>query len=353
MAARSRIRRVLAIAFKTVVVGLMVLIVAGVVYEELGRARDRRRLSQIGQSIDVGGRTLNMYCAGEGGPAVILDTGRGTPGYSWAHIHAEIAKLTRACWFDRAGEGWSDIAPSPQSSAALARDLHELLTRAGVPAPYVLVGHSLGGLNARVYTGLFPGEVAGLVLVDAAHEDEPRRAPEAYRGRTLPRYLWNPVYQAGRFAARVGLLRLLAPAAPLPTDPSRLTSEQIVEALRRQPKSLANAFSATAPESYAEAQASSGFGNRPLIVLTRGKALAGANDPGIDRESAEYERVWVHEIQPQLARLSTEGRQVIIESSGHRIPEEAPEAVVGAVREVLEKIREVKLKGSAGSVMKP
>ena len=339
MAARSRIRRVVATAFKAVAATVLLLVVVGMVYEQAGRSGDRRRLPRIGRAVDVGGRSMNIYCSGEGSPAVIYDAGNWQPGYSWSGIQTETAKLTRSCWFDRAGEGWSDMAPSPQSSEAMARDLHELLSRGGIPGPYVLVGHSLGGLNARVYAGLYRDEVAGLVLVDAGHEDEPVRAPKAYLGHTLPRPLWTPMYLLGRFAARVGLLRLVAPRIPLPDNPSERSVEQTVEALRRQPRSIANNFNATAPLSYAEAHAAGSFGDRPLIVLTRGRALSQAAEPGVDPEGAAYERIWVHEIQPKLARLSTHGRQVIVENSGHGIPAEAPAAVVDAVREVVSAVR--------------
>ncbi len=328
-------RRWLKLALKSVSVTLLAALAAGFVYEEVGRRQDRKRLPQIGRSVDVGGRTLNIYCSGEGSPAVILDTGNGEPGYAWAHIQPEIAKLTRACWFDRTGEGWSEPGPFPRTSAATAKDLHELLTRAGVPPPYVLVGHSLGGLNARVYNGLYTHDVAGMVLVDAAHEDEPQRAPKFMLGHNLPRYLWWPLHLVGQAALRFGLVRLTTSAPALTDDPARRTREQIVEALRQQPTAVANLINATEPESYAQAHAAGGLGDRPLIVLTRGKIQSPAGDTEMDRQGAAYEQVWMHELQPQLARLSTRGRQVIVEKSGHDMPDEAPEIILDAVREVV------------------
>ena len=321
---------------------LLIGIVAGTVYEEVGRRRDRARLPQTGQAVDIGGRSLNIYCSGAGGPAVILDAGAGSPGYSWAHIQPELARFTRACWYDRAGEGWSDPGPYPRTSAAMARDLHELLQRAGVPAPYVLVGHSLGGLNVRVYNGLYPGEVAGMVLVDSAHEDEPNRAPPSYQGPKPPRYLWHPLHLLFKAAARVGLVRLFSPAAPLPTDPAQRTREQIVEALRRRPEFVAtsNSVGVVAPDSYAQARSAAGLGDRPLIVLTRGRPPTPSGNPELDRQVAAYEQAWMHEMQAGLARLSTRGRQVIVEQSGHSIPEQAPQVVIEAVREVLTMIRD-------------
>jgi pimeloyl-ACP methyl ester carboxylesterase len=100
---------------------------------------------------------------------VIFESGGPGPGLEWEAFQPETAKFTEACWYDRAGEGWSDLGSYPRTSVAIAKDLHELLKRAGVPAPYVFAGASFGGLNSRVYGGLYPNEVAGMILIDSAH----------------------------------------------------------------------------------------------------------------------------------------------------------------------------------------
>jgi pimeloyl-ACP methyl ester carboxylesterase len=318
---------------------LLVALLAGVLLEQVGQWRDRRSLPQIGRSVDIGGRNLNIYCSGEGNPAVIFDSGNGDPGYVWADIQPKVARLTRACWFDRAGEGWSDPGPYPRTSAAMSAELHELLHRAGIPAPYVLVGHSLGGMNARVYNGLYPTEVAGAVLVDAAHGDEATRAPAFMLGRSAPRRAWHSIWIGGQLARMTGLLRLTRPAVPMPTDSAQRTRELMLRALRNRPAAVATQFDASTPESYAQAERAGSFADRPLIVLTRGKVDLPAHPGAEDREWAAYELVWQHEIQPKLTRLSSRGRQIIVAKSGHRIHEEAPEVVVDAIREVLAQVR--------------
>ena len=339
MTTRVGMKRRMALVAKVIGAAALVALVAGVLYEQIGQRRDRRRLPQIGRSVDIGGRSLNIYCSGEGSPAVIFDSGNGDPGYVWADMQPNVAKLTRACWFDRAGEGWSDPGPYPRTSAAMSADLHELLHRAGIPAPYILVGHSLGGMNARVYNGLYPTEVAGAVLVDAAHGDEMTRAPTFMLGRSAPRRLWHPIWIAGQTARVTGLLRLMLPAVSVPADSAKRTRELMVRALRSQPAAAATQFDASSPESYAQAERAAGFDDRPLIILTRGKVDLPTNPSAEDREWAAYELVWQHEIQPKLARLSTHGRQMIVETSGHRIHEEAPSVVVNAIREVLADVR--------------
>ena len=320
-------------------VTLLALVIAGAAYEQIGERNDLRRLPRIGRAVDIGGRSLNIYCSGGGAPAVIFDSGAGGPGLVWANIQGEIAKETRACWFDRAGFGWSDIGPFPRTSEAMSADLHELLHRDGIAMPFIYVGHSLGGLNARVYNAMYPTEIAGVVFVDAAHEDEPRRAPAFMLGRSAPRALWHPIWIAAQTARLLGLIRVISRSSFLPADPAQRTREQILNALRSQPKTIASLADASGPESYREAESSGGFGNRPVIVLTRGRIPQSPPSTEMDRQGLVYEQVWMHEIQPKLARLSTRGKQVIVGNSGHDIPGEAPEAVIAAVREVLRDIR--------------
>ncbi len=320
------------------VLAFIFLIIAGIVYEQIGQRRDRTRFAQIGRSVDIGGRALNIYCSGEGNPPVILEAPGNGLGYFWAHIQPEIAKSTKACWYDRAGQGWSDPGPYPQTSAAMAKDLHELLPRAGIPPPYVLVGFSSGGLIVRVYNGLYPNEVAGTVLVDSAHEDEPKRAPKFYLGRNPPRYLWYPLYLRFQTARHIGLLRLTQPSPPRAQDGSQLTPDQMIQALQRQPKYLASSQGLVLPESYEQARAAAGMGDRPLIVLTAGKPPS-FGDPEMDRQASAYHKVWIHEMQARLVRLSTRGRQIVVENSDHGIPSRAPDVLVGAVREVVTEIR--------------
>lgn len=316
---------------------VLLLILVGIIYEQIGENRDRALLPQVGRSINIGGRNLNIFCSGSGRPGVILESGAGEPGYAWSAVQRELAKTTYTCWFDRAGEGWSDPGPFPRTSEAFARDEHDLLKQSDIAPPYVLVGHSFGGLNARVYAGLYPAEVAGMVLVDAAHEDEPGRAPKFMLGHTLPPWLWRLNHWAAQGALRIGLIRLFVGSPSLPPNP---TPQQIVAALRDQPKAMANlAEYVTSPENYREAHEAPGIGDKPVIVLTAGRPWRKTGNAEIDREGAAYQQVWIHEIQPKLTRLSTRGRQIVVANSGHGIPQEAPEAVVSAVREVVGQVR--------------
>ena len=209
---------------------------------------------------------------------------------------------------------------------------------AAVPPPYVLAGASFGGLNARVYASLFPNEVAGLVLIDSAHEDESLRAPKFYLGRAAPRFFWRSLDLLLRTASFVGLIRLIEPSPEQGKDSLKVTPEEIVAALRNQPKSVVNNISTgiVLPESYAEARAIGSLGNCPLTVLTAGKALD-FGDPELNKQAMVYQQVWIHEIQAGLARLSTRGRQVVLPQSNHgSIPNDV---IVSATRELLSQAR--------------
>jgi pimeloyl-ACP methyl ester carboxylesterase len=326
------------IVLKILALMIATALVAGIVYEQLGRRHDRARFPQIGRSVDIGGRTLNIFCSGTGAPPVIFESGGPGPGLEWEAFQPEAAKFTQACWYDRAGEGWSDLGPFPRTSMAISNDLHALLKRAGVPAPYVFTGASFGGLNSRVYGGLYPNEVAGMILIDSAHEDELRRGPKFVLGRTAPRFLWHPLQMAFETAAFVGLLRPTQSSPTQGKDASQMTREEIIEALRHRPKSLVGNVSAgiVLPESFAEGSSVMRIGDFPLIVLTAGQALD-FGDAELNREAAAYQQVWIHEIQPKLVGLSTHGRQIVVPNANHgSIPQEL---IISSIHEVVMEVR--------------
>jgi pimeloyl-ACP methyl ester carboxylesterase len=307
-------------------------LIVGRVYEVNSARRDRGRLPEIGHLVDVGdGRSLNIFCSGTGTPPVILEVAHG-PGYFWADIQPEIAKFTTACWYDRAGEGWSDAGSYPRTSVSIAKDLHTLLHRSSLPAPYVLAGWSFGGLTVRVFNGVYPEDVSGMVLIDSAHEDEPLRAPKFFLSSTAPPFARYPLHLLLETAAWSGALRLLQPGSH---NPHNSTRQDITRALRQQPKSIVTDITTglTVPESYKEAQEFARPGDKPLIVLTAGRPQPWS-DPEMARQAAAYQQVWIHEIQVQLLRLSSKGKQIIVQNSDHGIPDEAPDAVISAIQEV-------------------
>ncbi len=331
--------RSLAVRARPFAIGFAVLLLAGFLYEQTSEWRDRQRYPQVGRSVDIGGRSLNIYCSGQGSPAVVFDSGGNVPGYGWIRVQPEVAKTTRACWYDRAGYGWSDAAHGSRTSADIAEDLHHLLAAAGIPPPYILVGHSFGGFNVRVFAARYPEEAAGMVLADSADETEnPDNLPEAVQSpaqQYLPRPVWEFAAACGELLAHVGVLRLLDEGAPAA---SRILSAHDVEILHSEGLQ-AKTFTATTQEgldheeSAAQVRAIRSLGSMPLVVLTGARGVNSPVQPGMEALAAYmHNRIYVS--QARLARLSTQGHQVLLESSGHGIPMEAPDAIVDAVRVV-------------------
>lgn len=319
----------------TVLVAVLILVAltAGVGFEQVGRMRDRERFPQIGRSVDIGGRTLNVYCSGTGAPAVVFESGAPRSGFSWVFIQRETARFTRTCWYDRAGFGWSELGPYPRTSAASARDLHALLGVAGIPPPYVLVAETLAALDARVYTGFYPEEVAGMVLVDAVHPDLFARMPQI-RSKAAPiqKYVGYPQNVLSQIFNQIGVLRLVfgSRTAPGPPPPE-LTQEEwaTIWRLTWQPTARTALMQElpSVDESLNEARAAGSLGNRPLIVIHAQNIMA----PPKDRQVSE-------ELQADLARLSIRGTEVSIPENSGYLHYQAPHAVIDAIRSVVSQL---------------
>jgi pimeloyl-ACP methyl ester carboxylesterase len=332
----------------------VIAVTSGLLYEQAQRARDRELFPQIGRSVDIGGRMLNIYCSGAGQPAVIFESGAPwptlsdgrtmwengvpRPGYSWVWIQGELAKTTTACWYDRAGSGWSDLGPYPRDSASQARELHALLRAAGVSPPYVLVAESSAALDAHVYANSYPKDVAGLVFVNGVHPDILIRIrPGGGRMALLPAFVGHSQDAIAQLFNQVGLYRLGLPNRPVPSpSPEEMTSPEwnTIWHLTRSSK----AHSALLQEisswqgTTAEARAAGSLGDCPLIVLSGEKIAMGS----------EYRNVWM-ELQTDLARLSARGKLVTLHESRDELIYWAPHAIVEASLQVVGDVRRGRL----------
>ncbi len=246
----------------------------------------------------------------------------------------------KACWYDRAGLGWSDPGPGPRSSDAVARDLHQLLQRAGVAPPYVLVGHSMGGFNVRVYQKFYPADVAGLVLVDARQEGMEARIPDMPRSleALCPSCPRRPLAIAVEAVGRLGLLRLWSlNSDPAPSGVSTEQWERLAS-LRRRPSAIAAAIQEHSGRENDRELGAADLGDLPIIVLTAGRAFASSTRVRADA-LPKVQHDWV-QLQRELARRSTQGQHRVVAGSDHMIPYEAPQAVIDAVRDVVIEIRD-------------
>jgi len=262
-------------------VAVLVIAGAGAAYEQIGRWRDPHRFRQQGRSVSIGDLRFNINCTGQGRPVVVLDSGFGVPALGWALVQPGVAKFTRVCSFDRAGYGWSDPGPEPRTSERIAVELHDLLNAAGETGPFVMAGHSLGGFTIRVFNKLYPAAVAGVVLVDAAAEDEDARVeaivPADIKARKN-RPTWSVRLNRWWRPLRINLgVRRLETVTGWGVDDSdrRLPSalRQELSYLQHQGKTerTMDAEAAGFDASIAEVRRAGTFGNKPLIVLTAGR----------------------------------------------------------------------------------
>lgn len=281
-----------------------------------------------GQMVTVGATKIHVSCEGHGAPAVILIHGFGDYAIDWSLVQPALARDAETCAYDRPGQAWSDPGPPPRGLATSARELHDLLRAANIKAPYVLVGHSWGGLIARMFAHDYPHDVAGMVLVEAAHEDEYLWINgKIIRPRTMSEEDWtalvhpkkppsklNPPYD--KLPPEAQKLRLRAMALPRTSGGDTDDMRQDFIAIHE-----------------ATAQSDHPLGNVPLIVITK--------TPGIDDDDdyTAEQRQWNRGLQDQLAKLSTNGVHVIAPHSGHHVQLDEPDVVIEAVWRVIEAAR--------------
>lgn len=304
--------------------------VAGAAYQQVATARDSSRYPPPGRLVRVDGHKLHILRAGVGAPAVVFDAGAGGWSMDWFAVHAAVAEFTSACAYDRAGLGWSEPGPPPRDARTIARELYALLRNAPVPAPWVLVGHSMGGVHMRVFAAEHPREVVGLVLVDSSHPEQMRRLPS---GVTRLLRSTRRLTTVGRFTAPFGLPRIVHRPMATTGLPSHLQRAVTAVGYRSAAyrtvrdelfvidESLKQAADATLPEGL------------PLAVVTAGKPQ---RLPGVD--DAEFLATW-HELQTELAALSSHSRQYIAARSGHYVQIDDPDLVVRAIRDIVDVAR--------------
>ena len=303
----------------------LALAIVGMIYENIFEARDRRFNRAPGKLVDLGGYKMHIHCTGEGSPTVILESGLGDTYVSWRKVQPEIAKFARVCSYDRAGLGYSDPSSQPRTSKAIATQLHALLQAAGIAPPYVLVGHSLGGFNVRLYASLYHSEVAGMVLVDASHPDQENRFPPELKNMEGT---WLREAEFLEFTTPFGIPRLLGLCGDDPVERAADCNWQTA----REGVAELKAFS----ESAAQTAGTGSLGDMPLAVLSHDPDKPSSElPPDLARPTND---AW-EKMQEELAHLSTRGSQTIAKNSSHYIQSDRPDLVVDAIRSVVEQAR--------------
>ena len=325
-----------------------VLVLAGVLYQMVGSRRDRSRYPPTGRLVEVSSHRQHIHCLGRGSPVVVFDSALAASSLSWWQVQPQVARFTRTLSYDRAASGWSEAGPLPRTVDRLVQELRLLLKASGENPPYVLVGHCYGGLTLRLYASRYPGEVAGMILVDPADPKEWLN-PDAERGETLE--VGARMARRGALLARLGVARLMGDlaacgalsrarqmaswaglgilqaqetrlVAPLAKLPLKLrlvgrtfwTRPEFFEALASQIEHL--------PAGARQVDAIGDHGDVPLVVLT-------AAESPMDKRRAHQ----------AMAALSSSGRHLLASTRSHWIPLEEPQLVIRTVQEVVEEAR--------------
>jgi len=313
-----------------------------------------------GKLIDVGGWRLHLNCTGKSSgktPTVVLESGAGDFSVDWGLAQPEVARFARVCSYDRAGTGWSELGPRPRTWRQVAYELHTALQKAGEKGPYVLVGHSLGGLLIRVYANQYPKELAGMVLVDSTHEDtvlimngKLKRMRELSQGRNLPPIRTTISSAEKELSAEEeqgvedSLKQMGAPQIGSPYN--RLPAE--LQAARlwvlTQPRHYTADSYDYMGEEFAELYAARQkqeypLGDAPLVVLLQKPGKSGDPPPGISADEWERFNDEKRRQKVEFTKLSRNSKLIVAENSGHHIHLDEPAVVTNAIRQVIEASR--------------
>jgi pimeloyl-ACP methyl ester carboxylesterase len=306
---------------------IVLLLLAGAVYQFIATKIDEREYPPPGRMVDVGGYRLHLNCTGIGAPTVLMDAGLGGGVLDWSTVQPEVARFARVCTYDRAGMAWSDSGASPRTGEQIVKELHTLLGNAGERVPYVLVGHSIAGVYVQLYTSRYPDEVAGVVLVDSSHEDQLSRKELPQ----IPSFYPVLIKALSPFGVPRIMNKVAAASPNLP--PEVETKRAAIYSHTRSMYATADEMASLSASMEQLRAAPMRLGDKPLIVLTRG--LNEESSSGSLKEAERMRQVWL-ELQADMVRRSSNGRQIIAEKSGHYIQFYQPGLVVDAVRQVVE-----------------
>jgi pimeloyl-ACP methyl ester carboxylesterase len=331
-----RIGQITVIIIVLAILGLF----SGAFYQQSAAARDREAYVSSDNLVIVDGDEMHIWCEGTGSPTIVFESGAGTAYLNWWEIQEAISQDVRTCVYDRQNIGWSTYTGETPTPDVVARTLHTLLGNAGESAPYVLVGHSLGGVYVREYATIYPDDVVGMVLIDSSHEQQQTRLPPAYT--TWAAGAQEPTLNVCRILAPTGILRILNLGAQITqfAEDTPIHEEEI--AMFNQShfcagvrSDLAGINSLNAPNGPAS------LGDIPLVVLTADVRQADNPEAFPADFSLEMlqqaDRIWM-ELQEELAGLSTNSDWIVVEDAAHYVHLDQPQVVITAIRDILTQV---------------
>ncbi len=327
--------------FLSLFCALFLILLAGALYQTIATRSNTQKYPPPGTTLKREGRVLHYRVLGEGSPPVVFESGLFGYSLDWVAVQPEVAQWTKTLAYDRPGYGWSDPIDPPHTARVIAENLHSLLKDAGIQSPVILVGHSLGGLFIRYYAAAYPGEVAGMVLVDSTPDDISTYACLMEEQKRVEKIIsW--MIPAVRIAAPLGILRILDIPATIADLPEEIEPVSDANGLRTSAYSTViqewNAIPAIMEE-VRSLPPQEPKPHWPLVVLSQGRLLADhQNEPSrsIEDQIAHAQQ----ELQSRLTGLSSNSMHIIAEKSYHYIQFDEPEIVVRAIRAVVDSARD-------------
>lgn len=292
------------------------------------------------KQVDIGGRTIDLRCTGKGNETVVLDAWLGDFSVEWYKVEPAVAQRAKVCSFDRAGFGFSQDSPAPQSVYDVATDLHKALASAGIKPPYVLVGHSIGGLEVRLFAARWPQEVSGMVLVDTSFYGQ-KKALSELPGYDAEFYQKTSDGQQHCISAASGFLlpsgaseySKCVPKPPIGSPSSLL--EMWPHLWRRNSFENLVSLGNSSDDPRSAVADSFNLESKPLIVITAG--LRPDFQDNVKYRDA-FKKIWPDRHE-RLARLSSKSRHVFVDDLNHNIVYQRPSVVIDAIEEVLDDIQ--------------
>lgn len=314
---------------------LVLIVLGGAIYQAVAESKDLARFPAPGKLIDVDGHLMHIDCRGEGSPTAVVELGIGAIASSWDEIHRQMGLVTRVCLYDRAGLGYSEPIDYSPRAPQVAERLDKLLHGAGIDDDLILVGWSAGGVHAREFYRRRPERIRAMLLLDSSHEQQARRLPPPSRAGN------NSALVFARFLAPLGLVRLSGLVK------TRFESFRGTDELRTRLIALyeqSHVVGAMLKESQAfdldiNGDPPTSLDDIPLIVLTEGKPIETESISPTELEFERQSQEIKHELQRELASLSTRGRQVLATRSGHGIQTDQPELVIASLTELVQLVR--------------
>ncbi len=323
---------------KKILFGIFLLIstmlITGVIYEYVSRSKGEKIIPD-GQFANIGGHKLHYLKQGEIGPTVVFETALDPTGHlQWHNLQNEISKFATTISYDRAGILWSERGDNPKSGEKMAEELHLLLEKINAPKPYILVGHSLGGMLIRFYMDQYPKEVAGIILIDSeCPNDEEYLSPELYAmvNQGLPEGFL-------KFANSVGLARVIFNDMFPKTKEYEYQNIVMPALLHKSAYGILeegkqNAFIKK------EAKKIKNFGNTPLYVISatdKNRFDSFIKDSIL---STEMVNAW-NKMQRDMLKLSTNSKQILVPNSSHYINQDQPKVIEDAVKNMQSELKE-------------